>query len=52
MRKYKQVHRKEVTYDLNEWKQIEKRAASVMLKTGTFIIKNVAGGQNLLFRYV
>lgn len=37
MRKYKQVHRKEVTYDLAEWKQIEERAASVMLKTGTFI---------------
>ena len=37
MRKYKQVHRKEVTYDLTEWKQLEERAASVMLKTGTFI---------------
>lgn len=37
MRKYKQVHRKEVTYGLAEWKQIEERAASVMLKTGTFI---------------
>lgn len=37
MRKYKQVQRKEVTYDLAEWKKIEKRAASVMLKTGTFI---------------
>lgn len=37
MRKFKQVHRKEVTYTLTEWKQIEERAASVMLKTGTFI---------------
>lgn len=37
MRKLKQVHRKEVTYDLAEWKKIEERAASVMLKTGTFI---------------
>lgn len=37
LRKFKQVHRKEVTYDLAEWKQIEERTASVMLKTGTFI---------------
>ena len=37
LRKFKQVHRKEVTYDLAEWKQIEERAASIMLKTGTFI---------------
>ena len=37
MRKFKQVHRKEVTYDLAEWKKLEERAASVMLKTGTFI---------------
>lgn len=37
LRKFKQVQRKEVTYDLAEWKQIEERAASVMLKTGTFI---------------
>lgn len=37
LRKFKQVHRKEVTYDLAEWRQIEERAASVMLKTGTFI---------------
>ena len=37
LRKFKQVHRKEVTYDLAEWKQLEERAASVMLKTGTFI---------------
>ena len=37
MRKYKQVQRKEVVYSLDEWKQIEERAASVMMKTGTFI---------------
>ena len=37
MRKYKQVKRKEVTYDLTEWKKIEERSASVMLKPGTFI---------------
>ena len=37
MRKYKQVKCKEVTYDLTEWRKIEERAASVMLKPGTFI---------------
>ena len=49
MRKYKQVHRKEVTYDLSEWKQIEKRAASVMLKTGTFIKRMSLEGKIIYF---
>ena len=37
MRKYKQVKEKKVIYSLDEWKQIEERAASVMMKTGTYI---------------
>lgn len=37
MRKYKQVQRKEVVYSLDEWKLLEERAASVLMKTGTFI---------------
>ena len=37
MRKYKQVKEKKVIYSLDEWEQIEERAASVMMKTGTFI---------------
>ncbi len=37
MRKYKQVQRKEIVYSLDEWKLIEERAASVLMKTGTFI---------------
>lgn len=37
MRKYKQVQRKEIVYSLDEWKLIEDRAASVLMKTGTFI---------------
>ena len=37
MRKYKQVKEKKVIYSLDEWKQIEERAASVMMKTRTFI---------------
>ena len=37
MRKYKQVKEKKIIYSLDEWKLIEKRAASVLMKTGTFI---------------
>ena len=37
MRKYKQVKRKEVIFSTDEWKLIEERAASVLMKTGTFI---------------
>lgn len=49
MRKYKQVHRKEVTYDPAEWKQIEERAASVMLKTGTFFKRMSLEGKIIYF---
>ncbi len=37
MRKYKQVKRKEIVYDLDEWKVIEERAAAISVKTGTYI---------------
>ena len=37
MRKYKQVKRKEVIFSTDEWKLIEERAASVLMKTGEFI---------------
>ena len=37
MRKYKQVKEKKVIYSLDEWAIIEQRAASVLMKTGTFI---------------
>ena len=45
MRKYKQVQRKEIVYSLDEWKRIEERAASVMMKTGTFIKRMSLDGQ-------
>ena len=45
MRKYKQVKEKKVIYSLDEWKQIEKCAASVMMKTGTFIRRMSLDGQ-------
>ena len=37
MRKYKQVKEKKVTFDLNEWAEIERRAAACHTKTGTYI---------------
>lgn len=37
MRKYKQVKRKEVIFSMDEWKVIESKAASVMMKTGEYI---------------
>ena len=49
MRKYKQVKRKEVTYDLAEWRKIEERAASVMLKPGTFIKRMSLEGKIFFF---
>ena len=49
MRKFKQVHRKEITYDLAEWKKIKERAASVMLKPGTFIKRMSLDGKIFYF---
>lgn len=45
MRKYKQVKEKKITYSLDEWKVIEERAASVMMKTGTYIRRISVDGQ-------
>ena len=45
MRKYKQVKEKKVIYSLDEWKQVEERAASVLMKTGTFIRRMSLDGQ-------
>ena len=37
MRKYKQVKEKKVTYDLDEWEEVERRARKMKMKTGTYI---------------
>ena len=49
MRKYKQVKEKKVIYSLDEWKLIEERAASVLMKTGTFIRRMSLDGQNTFY---
>lgn len=37
MRKYKQVKRKEVDFDLKDWVIVKRRAAAIGVKTGTYI---------------
>ena len=41
MRKFKQIIRKEIIFSPEEWKKVEQRAASVFMKTATFI-QNIA----------
>lgn len=46
-RKYKQVKEKKITYDLEEWAEVERRAAIACMKTGTYIKRiSVAGEMN------
>ena len=45
VRKYKQVKRKEVVFDLNEWAEVERRAAAANLKIGTYIKKIAVNGE-------
>ena len=45
MRKYKQVKEKKVTFDMTEWAEVERRAAAMHLKTGTYIKKIAVNGQ-------
>ena len=45
MRKYKQVKEKKVTFDMEEWAEVERRAAAANLKTGTYIKKIAVNGQ-------
>lgn len=37
MRKFKQVKEKKVTFPIEEWKEVERRASALSMKTGTFI---------------
>lgn len=45
MRKYKKVKEKKVTYPLEEWQEVEKRAAALSMKTGTYIRNISVNGQ-------
>ena len=37
MRKFKQIKRKEVVFDLNEWNEVESRANAISMKTSEYI---------------
>ena len=45
MRKYKQVKRKEIIFTLDEWKDLEEKAAMLSMKTGTFIKRMSLNGK-------
>ena len=45
LRKYKEVKRKEIIYNLDEWKAIEEKAELLSMKTGTFIKRMSLEGQ-------
>lgn len=45
LRKYKKVKEKKVTYPLDEWQEVEKRAAALSMKTGTYIRQISVNGQ-------
>ena len=49
MRKFKQVKRKEVIFDLKEWELVEKRAKQVQINTSDFIRRMAIKGQIIVF---
>ena len=48
-RKYKQVHRKEIDFSLDEWSEIERRSAECNMKTGTYIRRMAVNGEVVSF---
>ena len=49
MRKFKQVKRKEIIFDLKEWDLVEKRANKVQINTSDFIRRMAIKGQIIIF---
>jgi len=45
MRKFKQVKRKEVIFDINEWNEVESRANAISMKTSEYIRRMALGGK-------
>lgn len=49
MRKYKQIKRKEIIYGMTEWAEVERRAAALSMKTGSYIKHiSVSGKINMI----
>ncbi|MDE6727563.1 MAG: plasmid mobilization relaxosome protein MobC [Oscillospiraceae bacterium] len=49
MRKFKQVKRKEIIFDLKEWELVEKRAKQIQINTSDFIRRMAIKGQITIF---
>ena len=49
MRKYKQVKEKKVTFDMQEWAEVERRAAVCHTKTGTYIRHMAVHGEMIFY---
>jgi len=45
MRKFKQVKRKEVIFDISEWNKVESRANAISMKTSEYIRRMALDGQ-------
>lgn len=45
MRKYKKIKRKEIIFDLDEWKQVEERAEEMSMTTSDFIRRMAVKGE-------
>lgn len=45
MRRFKQVKRKEVVFDLDEWNEVESRANAISMKTSEYIRRMALDGQ-------
>jgi hypothetical protein len=45
MRRFKQVKRKEVVFDLNEWNEVESRADAISMKTSEYIRRMTLDGK-------
>ena len=49
MRKFKQVKRKEIIFDLNEWEIVERQAKQVQINTSDYIRRMAIKGQIIIF---
>ena len=49
MRKFKQVKRKEIIFDLNEWELVEQQAKKIQINTSDYIRRMAIKGQIIIF---
>ena len=49
MRKFKQVKRKEVIFNLNEWELVEQQAKKIQINTSDYIRRMAIKGQIIIF---